>query len=122
MNPRLDGTPAFAPPHAARDTPFLEQVVDVLELQLRRFGKEAVHDGDPGEAKDREYYECVPLEDGVREEEGKGGKGVARFKLTLILSIAIGVICTTVNTHIQLTNPPSACPLDRILVVVTSLG
>ena len=45
-----------------------------------------------------------------------------RERLTLILLIAIGVICTTVNTHIQLIKPPSACPLERILVVVTSLG
>jgi len=98
-------------------------VVNVFQHQLVGLGEEAVDYWYPAEAKDCKDNERVPLRyvnkytvHGwvlVFEKEGQH---------TLILSIAMGVICTTVKTHIQLTNPPRACPRDRIRVVVTSLG
>lgn len=39
-----------------------------------------------------------------------------------IFPIAIGVICTTVKTHIQLMKLARLCPFERIRVVHTSAG
>lgn len=38
--------------HSAGDSSFFEQVIDILELQASRFGKEAVHDGNPNGVED----------------------------------------------------------------------
>ena len=58
----LDGPPARAGPHAAREAAFLEDVIHVLELEPLRLREERVHEGHPKRVEDGEDDEDAPAD------------------------------------------------------------
>lgn len=120
---------------ASRDARLLKQMVDVLQFEATRLREEEVHDWYLYMSITRILQKRMPRQ--LTQDAQKHANMInVRHP---ILSIAVGVICTTMttslvrepqpgattvdlHTHIQLTNPPKACPRARMRVVVTSLG
>ena len=70
MRTSLHGSSSFRLEDAAGDATRLKQMINILQLQLRRFWEKAVHDRNPTCIEYGKYYECSPRDmiDGGRRD------------------------------------------------------